>query len=320
MARSTTPARGGATRKPATSAATPGGARADPAPAVPSGVLFFVHGANATSEGLVETVARIEDQVRARGWDVAVVAPEWRRRSGLRLGNWKKAIHRRGRPSPMPLPILRGGIRKDAVMKIATNYFEDRREALFDVLGPQMMADVIGYHAHRDSIQNVLRAELTRDADAAGGRPVLPVAVSLGGIALVDLLATWPGAPVEACVTVGSQAPLLYTFDAIPSMPYDEADPPHLAMPWLNVYDSRDFLSFLAEPLFRRSDGLASVVDLRVRSGKDFPKSHGAYWDLDPVWDAIATAFSWRRVEPLTVREARRLGFEARVAPAARGE
>ena len=81
-------------------------------------------------------------------------------------------------------------------------------------------------------------------------------------------------------MTVGSQAPLLYTFDAIPSMPYDEADPPHLPVPWLNIYDTRDFLSFLAEPLFRRSDGLASVVDLRVRSGRDFPKSHSAYWEL----------------------------------------
>src|SRR5688500_2511079 len=95
---------------------------ADPSP-TPRGVLFFVHGANATSEGLVANAARIEDQVRARGWDVTVVAPEWRRRSGLRLGNWRKAIHRRDRPSPMPIPILRGGVRKDAVMKIATNYF-----------------------------------------------------------------------------------------------------------------------------------------------------------------------------------------------------
>ena len=69
----------------------------------------------------------------------------------------------------------------------------------------------------------------------------------------MDLLGAWPEAPVEACVTVGSQAPLLYTFDAIPSMPYDEADPPQLAVPWLNIYDSRDFLSFLAEPLFRRT-------------------------------------------------------------------
>jgi hypothetical protein len=284
-------------------------------PATPNGVLFFVHGANETSKGLVEGLARIEDQVRARGWDVTVVAPEWRRHSDLRLGNWKKAIHRRGRPSPMPVPILKAGLRRDAVMKIATNYFENRREALFDMLGPQMMADVIGYQSHRDSIHRVLKAELTRAARSARGRPVLPVALSLGGIALVDLLASWPEAPVEACVTVGSQAPLLYTFDAIPSMPYDEANPPYLPVSWLNIYDSRDFLSFLAEPLFRRSDGLASVVDLRVHSGLDFPRSHGAYWELEPVWEAIATAFAWKRVEPLTVREARRLGFEARKAP-----
>jgi hypothetical protein len=76
--------------------------------------------------------------------------------------------------------------------------------------------------------------------------------------------------------------------------------------------------SFLAEPLFRRSDGLASVVDLRVHSRKDFPKSHSAYWELPAVWDAIATAFTWRRTEPLTVRDARRQGFEARKAPAPR--
>src|SRR6478735_6815429 len=289
-------------------------------PAKPSGILFFVHGANETSEGLVENLARIEDQVRARGWDVTVVAPEWRRRSDLRLGAWQKAIHRRGRPSPMPVPVLRAGVRKDAVMKIATNYFEDRREALMDMLGAQMLADVVGYGAHRASIQRILTAELTAAAKAARGRPVLPIALSLGGIALVDLLASWPEAPVEACVTVGSQAPLLYTFDAIPSMPYDEASPPYLPVPWLNIYDTRDFLSFLAEPLFRRSDGLASVVDLRVHSGRDFPKSHGAYWELAAVWDAIATAFTWRRTEPLTVREARRLGFEARKAPITKEE
>jgi hypothetical protein len=288
------------------------------APATPSGILFFVHGANETSDGLSGHVARIEDQVRARGWDVTVVAPEWRRHSELRLGNWRAAVHRRGRPSPMPMPILRAGVRRDAVMKIVTNYFEDRREALFEVIGPQMLADVIGYHAHRDSIQAGLKSELERAVKAAKGRPVLPVALSLGGIALVDLLGEWPDAPVDACVTVGSQAPLLYTFDAIPSLPYDEADPPHLAVPWLNIYDTRDFLSFLAEPLFRRSDGLASVVDLRVHSRKDFPKSHSAYWELPAVWDAIATAFTWRRTEPLTVRDARRQGFEARKAPAPR--
>jgi hypothetical protein len=282
----------------------------------PSGILFFVHGAAETSEGLARNLSRIEDQVRDRGWDVRVVAPEWRRKSGLRLGNWRKALYRGRRPAPVPIPSLRAGFRREAVLKLVTNYFEDRRESLMDAVGAQMLADVIGYQLHRDSIQKVLRTELTRTARTARGRPVLPIALSLGGIALVDLLASWPEAPVDACVTVGSQAPLLYTFNAIPSMPYDEANPPHLPVPWLNIYDSRDFLSFVAEPLFRRSDGLASVVDLRVKGGKDFPRSHSAYWELDAVWDAIATAFTWRRAEPITVGEARRLGFEARKAPA----
>jgi hypothetical protein len=281
----------------------------------PGGILFFIHGANETSEGLAANLGRIEDQVRDRGWDVQVVAPEWRRQSGLRLGNWRKALYRGRRPAPVPVPSLRAGFRREAVLKIVTNYFEDRRESLMDAVGAQMLADVIGYQLHRDSVQAVLRRELTTAVRAAGERPVLPVALSLGGIALVDLLASWPDAPVEACVTVGSQAPLLYTFNAITSMPYDEANPPYLSVPWLNVYDSRDFLSFVAEPLFRRSDGLASVVDLRVRSGKDFPKAHSAYWELPAVWDAIATAFTWRRSAPLSVGEARKLGFEARKAP-----
>jgi len=293
-------------------------AKGAPAATGPTGTLFFVHGASETSAGLANNVSRIEDQVRKRGWDVRVVAPEWRRRSDLRLGNWHKALYRGSRPAPLVLPSLRGGLGKPALMKLVTNYFEDRRESLFDAVGAQLLADVIGYQQHRASIQAVLKAELTRAARSARGRPVLPVALSLGGIALVDLLASWPDAPVEACVTVGSQAPLLYTFDAIPSMPYDEVDPPHLPVPWLNVYDSRDFLSFVAEPLFRRTDGLASVVDLRVHSGKDYPRSHSAYWELAPLWDAIGTAFSWKRTEPLTVKEARDLGFEARKRPAPR--
>ena len=298
-------------------------AAAAPVQPAPSGVLFFIHGANETSDGLTRNLHRIETQVRARGWDVRVVGPEWRRRSGLRLGNWRKALPKSSVPvtgaaAAAALPRLAAGLRKDVVLKLVTAYFEPRREALVETLGAQLLADVIGYHQHRASIQEALRGELEAAAAGADGRPVLPVGLSLGGVALVDLLASWPEAPVQACVTVGSQAPLLYAFDAIPSMPYDERDPPHLAMPWLNVYDTRDFLSFVAEPSFRRTDGLASVVDLRVRTGKDFPASHSAYWEQAAVWDAIATAFTWRRTERMTVREARLQGFEARKAPVRR--
>jgi hypothetical protein len=247
---------------------------------------------------------------------VRVIAPEWRRRSGLRLGNWRKALFRQAKPAPISLANLPRGVGRAAVLRLVTNYFEGRRDVLIDTIGAQMLADVIGYGEHRASIQDVLQSELSTAGKAARGLPILPVGLSLGGIALVDLVASWSEAPVEACVTVGSQAPLLYTFDAIPSLPYDEADPPRLPVPWLNVYDSRDFLSFVAEPLFRRTDGLASVVDLRVQSGRDFPRSHSAYWELPAVWDAIATAFTWRRTDRLTVRQARELGFEARKAPA----
>jgi hypothetical protein len=302
----------------------PSGRRAAQPPAEPPrGTLLFVHGANETSGGLAGHVGRIREQVRARDWDVRIVAPEWRRRSGLRLGDWRGALPRGLKPTPLAVPALTSGVRREAVMRIVTTYFEGRRASLIEVMGAQLLADVIGYHQHRASIQAVLREALGEAADAEArrgrGGVVLPVGLSLGGVALIDLLGSWPDAPVEAGVTVGSQAPLLYTFDAIPSLPYDEADPPRLAMPWLNIYDTRDFLSFAAEPLFRRTDGLASVVDLRVRSGKDFPKSHGAYWEQPAVWDAIATAFTWRRTDRLTVREARQLGFEARKAPEPRG-
>ncbi|MGZ8437550.1 MAG: hypothetical protein ACXWXR_03300, partial [Candidatus Limnocylindrales bacterium] len=146
-------------------------------PATPRGVVFFVHGAAETSEGLIANVARIEREVRTRAWDVTVVAPEWRRRSGLRLGNWKKALYRGARSAPVPR--LGAGIRKDTILKLATYYFEDRREALLDALGAQMLADVVGYQLHRESIQSVLREELVRAAAGAGDRPVLPVSLSL---------------------------------------------------------------------------------------------------------------------------------------------
>ncbi len=152
--------------------------RLAPPPPPPSGVLFFVHGANETSEGLARNVARIEDQVSRRGWDVRVVAPEWRRRSGLRLGNWRKALYRGARPAAISISNVPRGVGRAAVLKLVTNYFEGRREMLLDTVGAQMLADVIGYHEHRDSIQDVLQGELAKTAKAARGRTVLPVGLS----------------------------------------------------------------------------------------------------------------------------------------------
>jgi hypothetical protein len=112
-----------------------------------------------------------------------------------------------------------------------------------------MLADVIGYHHHRDSIHAALRDELTRASTTAAARHSDRSSRWRSAWAASR---SWTCSPPGrrrrwTCVTIGSQAPLLYTFDAVPALPYDEVDPPRLPVPWLNIYDSRDFLSFIAE-------------------------------------------------------------------------
>ena len=264
-------------------------------PPRPSGVLFFVHGADATSEGVVATLARIEDQVRARGWDVTVVAPEWRRASDLRLGNWRAAIHRRGRPSPMPVPILRGGLRRDAVMKIVTNYFEDRREALFEVIGPQMLADVIGYHAHRASIQRVLegRADGGRQGAARPAGPAgraQPRRDRPGGPA--RRMAGRAGRGVRHRRVAGAAALHLrcHPVDAVrrgrPAAPR-RAVAEHLRHAATSCRSSPSRCSGAATA----SPASSTCGSGRARTSRSRTARTGS---SSPVWDAIATAFTWR--------------------------
>ena len=52
--------------------------------------------------------------------------------------------------------------------------------------------------------------------------------------------------------------------------------------PWLNLYDPYDFLSYVAEPIFRHG-----VMDCRIESGQPFPYSHSAYWTNPDTWAAI---------------------------------
>ena len=98
-------------------------------------------------------------------------------------------------------------------------------------------------------------------------------------------------------------------------MPYDEAEPAlpagvvaeHLRQPRLPVVPGRAAL-----PPDRRAGQRRRPA---VHSGTDFPKSHSAYWELGPGLGCDRDRVHLERVEPLTVREARRLGFEARKAP-----
>ncbi len=106
-----------------------------------------------------------------------------------------------------------------------------------------------------------LRDEIAARVDRARP-PVVLVGHSLGGIACLDLLVQRALPEVELLLTVGSQAPYLYIIDALPCLRYGQGLPGHFAHRWINVYDRRDLLSFVAGPVFagRAADGTSTTA------------------------------------------------------------
>ncbi|MFJ2962856.1 hypothetical protein ACIPIC_11175 [Streptomyces collinus] len=142
-----------------------------------------------------------------------------------------------------------------------------------------------------DVARYLVRGEAVRAFVAEAVRelpgPVMLLGHSLGGVVAFDLLASGvlldgagPGpsgrlGQVAALVTVGSQVPLLYELDALPSRPYGVGLPagfPH----WVNVYDRRDLLSYRAGEVFE-----GEVRDVEVDNRQPVSAAHSAYWAND---------------------------------------
>lgn len=146
-----------------------------------------------------------------------------------------------------------------------------------------------------DIVRYLARGEAVRAfvAQAVRSRPgpVVLLGHSLGGIVAFDVLASGmltagPGRPepagrVEALVTVGSQAPLLYELDALPSRPYGSGLPSGFPR-WVNVYDRRDLLSYVAAGVFG-----AGVSDVEVDNGQPVSGAHSAYWANDRFYSVL---------------------------------
>ncbi|GAA2270597.1 hypothetical protein GCM10010234_01140 [Streptomyces hawaiiensis] len=148
------------------------------------------------------------------------------------------------------------------------------------------LGDILRYQARggplRDHVEGVIRARKG---------PTVVIGHSLGGIALVDLLAMAairqaPLSDVRLLVTVGSQAPFLHECGALTGLPPGAGLPPGFPR-WLNIYDRQDLLAFRAAPVF---PGDARVTDHEVASRQPFPLSHGAYWKLESLYERVAEA------------------------------
>jgi hypothetical protein len=178
------------------------------------------------------------------------------------------------------------------VKGLATGRLQRKRGRVSSAITP-FAADIVMYQARPQAIREFIRQTVERASAVAkmrgeNGEAIL-IGHSLGGVAAVDTLIERPLPAVSHLVTVGSQAPLLYELNALSSLPFDStvAKPPH-PLPghfpgsWLNIYDARDFLSYVAAPVFGER-----VTDVPVDNRQPFPEAHSAYWTNDEVWDAI---------------------------------
>jgi hypothetical protein len=167
-------------------------------------------------------------------------------------------------------------------MRFATSYVEERRGGYTDVVTPGI-GDILLYQGRGEPIRQYVRARI-REAAAADPNVVV-LAHSLGGIIAVDILVGEAIPEVKLLITAGSQAPFLYEINALQSLRYDQPLPAHFPH-WLNIYDTNDFLSYVAAGVFNRTGDLR-VEDVEVKSRQPFPRAHSSYWTNSQVWDAV---------------------------------
>lgn len=148
------------------------------------------------------------------------------------------------------------------------------------------VGDILRYQARGAELRDFLHKQVTLSSE-----PTVLIGHSLGGIALVDLLALAAvrgelHPQVRLLVTVGSQAPFLHEIGALTGLP-PGAPLPKGFPAWLNLYDRHDLLSFRATPVFPDD---TRVIDHEIGSRQPFPVSHSAYWKLPATYERIAAA------------------------------
>lgn len=159
------------------------------------------------------------------------------------------------------------------------SYLRQKQEAVAEPLH-RMIGDILLYQTRGDAIRAYVRRRIL---ESAGAGPIVVAGHSLGGVAAVDVLAAEDlRAQVRLLVTLGSQAPLLYEVGALHSVATGRPLPLHVP-PWLNIYDSADFLSYVGEGVF----GPERITDLEISNGRVPWRAHNAYWDNPQVWAAI---------------------------------
>ncbi|KMO37476.1 hypothetical protein [Methylobacterium aquaticum] len=208
--------------------------------------------------------------------------------SALYLRSERDALVEAVRSALAPITMGIGSWLRDKVKDFATAKASDwainRRDALMRSSSPAA-GDILLYQRRGDDILAMIEAKILELSGK--GKPVIVLGHSLGGIMLVDLLSRprEERLPVSKLITVGSQAPMLFKFDALGTMrPGGERSEGTPFVPWLNIYDRSDLLSFCAARAFL---GAVGIEDHEHASGVSFPEAHSAYFLADEVYERI---------------------------------
>ncbi len=169
---------------------------------------------------------------------------------------------------------------KGLALSAATNHIEGRRRDITNKFSP-IPCDILLYQTRGDKIRDFIE-KIIADAEP----PVVLISHSLGGIACVDLLIEKSLPKVEHLVTIGSQVPFLYEINALYSLEFGQPLPKDFPK-WLNIYDKRDFLSYVGAKIFNQPNQPDKVKDVEVISKQPFSRSHDAYWTNSTTWEAI---------------------------------
>jgi hypothetical protein len=171
------------------------------------------------------------------------------------------------------------GLLKDALARYLGRRTRDmvrpRRAQVSETLAA-VVGDILRYQAVGEEIRNLIREKIDRIPG-----DVFVLSHSLGGVACFELMVERTPPNVKGLITVGSQAPLFYEFDALQTLGPDEELPATFPRRWLNIYDENDLLSYCANRVFGRE------VDHKVDSVLPPLEAHSAYWKQDDTWKAI---------------------------------
>lgn len=171
-------------------------------------------------------------------------------------------------------------------MEIFTSVLISRRLGLSQVM-VDFLQYVVYYFRVSDGVEVMtgIRDRVAQEIAAADqSHPVVVLGHSLGGIIAVDV-ASDPSrrGRIDLTVTVGSQMPLLFALGAVPEFAPDGRHP---VAPWLNIYNPRDPLAFLAAEVFAWAD--PPPIDVEVTDPRNLIGSHTGYPTNPKVYREIA--------------------------------